>query len=205
MTEPATYGLILAGGLARRMGGGDKALLRVGSQTILERTINTLGPQCTGLLLNANGDITRFARFGLPVARDAVEDYAGPLAGILAGLDWVAHHAPGVAWVASVPGDCPFLPTDLVARMQETRGEKNMPIACARSDERRHPVIGLWPVRLRDDLRHALAAGVRKIEAWTTAHGVAVADWNTEPIDPFFNVNMPEDVARAEAIAAFRA
>jgi molybdenum cofactor guanylyltransferase len=202
MTEPSTYGLILAGGLARRMGGGDKALLRIGGRTILERTIEMLRPQCSGPLLNANGDITRFARFGLPVARDAIEDYAGPLAGILAGLDWVADRAPGIGWVASVPGDCPFLPGDLVVRMHAARRETNMPIACAQSGERRHPVVGLWPVRLRDDLRQALAAGVRKIEAWTAAHGVAVADWNTEPIDPFFNVNTPEDVARAEAIAA---
>jgi molybdopterin-guanine dinucleotide biosynthesis protein A len=199
--EPATHGLILAGGLARRMGGGDKTLIRIGEQTILERTIARVGPQCAGLLINANGDVSRFSRFGVPVVADAIAGFAGPLAGILAGLDWVAANAPECEWLLSVPGDCPFLPRDLVSRLHEARAASERPLACAQSGEWRHPVVGLWPVALREDLRRALGAGLRKIESWTENHGVALAAWPAEPVDPFFNVNTPEDAAEAERLA----
>jgi molybdenum cofactor guanylyltransferase len=196
-------GVVLAGGLARRMGGGDKARLRIGGRTILERVLTRLKPQCAVLILNANGDSARFADTGLAVIPDNVPDFAGPLAGILAGLDWAAKEAPDVADIVSVPGDCPFLPEDLVARLSAARSREGAPLACARSGEWRHPVVGLWPVALRGDLRHALVAeGLRKIEAWTARHGVAVADWPAAPIDPFFNINTPEDAAEAERIAA---
>jgi molybdopterin-guanine dinucleotide biosynthesis protein A len=199
--EPSTYGLILAGGLARRMGGGDKTLIRVGGTTILERAIARVTPQCAGLVINANGDVSRFSRFGFPVVADDIEGFAGPLAGILAGLDWVAANAPASEWMLSVPGDCPFLPRDLVARLHAARLAKQLSLACARSGEWRHPVVGLWPIALRHDLRRALGAGLRKIEAWTETHGVALADWRAEPVDPFFNVNTPEDAAGAERMA----
>ena len=196
-------GVVLAGGLARRMGGGDKARLRIGGRTILERVLARLKPQCAVLILNANGDPARFADTGLAVIPDSVPDFAGPLAGILAGLDWAAKEAPDIADIVSVPGDCPFLPEDLVARLSAARSRKGAPLACARSGEWRHPVVGLWPVALRGDLRQALVAeGLRKIEAWTARHGVAVADWPAAPIDPFFNINTPEDAAEAERIAA---
>jgi molybdopterin-guanine dinucleotide biosynthesis protein A len=185
------------------MGGGDKPLTRIGGTTILSRAIERMAPQCVRLILNANGDPARFADTGLPVIADDVPDFAGPLAGILAGLDWAAAHAPEVAFVASVPGDCPFLPRDLVARLHEARGAAGSPLACARSGEWRHPVIGLWPIALRADLRRALThEGLRKIELWTARHGVALADWPAVPVDPFFNVNTPEDAAAAERIAA---
>jgi molybdopterin-guanine dinucleotide biosynthesis protein A len=198
-----TLGLILAGGLARRMGGGDKPLTTIGGVTILDRVLKRLRPQCTALLINANGDPARFAATGLPVVADDVPDFAGPLAGILAGLDWAAAHAREIAYVASVPGDCPFLPRDLVARLHQVRQEQNLPLACARSGEWRHPVVGLWPVALRDDLRRAVTGeGLRKIEVWTARHGVALADWPVDPVDPFFNVNTPEDAGAADRIAA---
>jgi molybdopterin-guanine dinucleotide biosynthesis protein A len=198
----ATLGLILAGGLARRMGGGDKPRTRIGGATILARVLERMAPQCPRLIINANGDPARFADTGVPVIADDVPDFAGPLAGIVAGLDWAAAHAPGVAYVASVPGDCPFLPRDLVSRLHQAREQANTPLACARSGEWRHPVVGLWPVALRVDLRHALTVeDLRKIELWTARHGVAIADWPAEPIDPFFNVNTPEDAAAAERIA----
>ena len=114
---PKTLGLVLAGGLARRMGGGDKALIDIGGITILDRVLARLRPQCTGIVLNANGDASRFSRFGLPVIADDIPGFAGPLAGILAGLDWAAKNAPGADWVVSVPGDCPFLPRDLAVRL----------------------------------------------------------------------------------------
>ncbi len=204
MTETPTLGLVLAGGLARRMGGGDKPRTSIGGTTILSRVLERMKPQCTRLILNANGDPARFADTGLPVIADDVPDFAGPLAGILAGLDWAAANAPGVKYVASVPGDCPFLPDDLVERLHQAR--RNMgagvPLACARSGEWRHPVVGLWPLALREDLRKALVEeDMRKIEVWTARHGVAVADWPDQPVDPFFNVNTPEDAAHAERIA----
>lgn len=200
---PRTLGLVLAGGLARRMGGGDKALLRIGGVSILERVLERLAPQTSGIILNANGDPRRFAPTGLPVVADDVPGFAGPLAGILAGLDWAAAHAPEIAWIGSVPGDCPFLPRDLIARLHAARTDAGAPLACAKSGEWRHPVAGLWPVALRDDLRHALVEeNLRKIEIWTSRHGVALAEWTDKPVDPFFNVNTPEDAARAEAIAA---
>jgi molybdopterin-guanine dinucleotide biosynthesis protein A len=203
MIDDPTLGLVLAGGLARRMGGGDKLRTKIGGATILDRVLERMQPQCTRLLINANGDPARFADTGLPVVADDVPDFAGPLAGILAGLDWAAAHAPDIGFVASVPGDCPFLPRDLVARLHAARAAAGVPLACARSGEWRHPVVGIWPVALRADLRQALTReGLRKIELWTARHGVALADWPTAPVDPFFNVNTPDDAAAAERIAA---
>jgi molybdopterin-guanine dinucleotide biosynthesis protein A len=193
-----TFGLVLAGGLARRMGGGDKVLIRIGNETILQRTLTRLTPQVSGVVLNANGDPARFAMFGLPIVADSVPDFAGPLAGILAGLDWVAANRSDTEWIVSVPGDCPFLPRDLVARLHAARIDGKKPLACAHSGDWRHPVAGVWPVALRDDLRHAVVEeGLRKIEVWTGRYGIALADWPTEPVDPFFNVNTPEDVEKA--------
>jgi molybdopterin-guanine dinucleotide biosynthesis protein A len=204
MTNP--LGLVLAGGLARRMGGGDKARIRIGGATILERVLVRFKPQCAAVILNANGDPARFADSGLTVVPDSVPDFAGPLAGILAGLDWAAAHRPEIVDVASVPGDCPFLPGDLVARLTAARAAAGVPLACARSGEWRHPVVGLWPVALRADLRRALVEeDLRKIEIWTGRHGVVTVDWPIAPIDPFFNVNTPEDAAAAERMAAHEA
>jgi molybdopterin-guanine dinucleotide biosynthesis protein A len=201
-TDVATLGLILAGGLARRMGGGDKPRTMIGGETILARVIGRLRPQCTRLILNANGDPARFADTGLPVVADSVPDFAGPLAGILAGLDWAVRYRPDTAGIVSVPGDCPFLPEDLVERLSAARSAAATPLACARSGEWRHPVIGLWPVKLREDLRRALVQErLHKIETWTARYGVAIADWPVQPFDPFFNVNTPDDAAEAERIA----
>jgi molybdopterin-guanine dinucleotide biosynthesis protein A len=202
-STPLPLGLVLAGGLARRMGGGDKTRIRIGGKTILERVLARFKPQCVAVILNANGDPARFSDTGLPVVPDTVPGFAGPLAGILAGLDWTAAHAPAITDVASVPGDCPFLPGDLVARLSAAREAAGVPLACARSGDWRHPVVGLWPVVLRQDLRKALVEeDMHKIESWTARHGIALGDWPATPIDPFFNVNTPADVAEAEGIAA---
>ena len=204
MNSSAPLGLVLAGGLARRMGGGDKARIAIGGETILTRVLARLTPQCASVILNANGDPERFADTGLPVVPDSVPDFAGPLAGILAGLDWLARQKSGIEWIVSVPGDCPFLPDDLVERLHQARRKMGtgVPLACARSGKWRHPVVGLWPLALREDLRKALTKDdMRKIEVWTARHGVAIADWPDQPVDPFFNVNTPEDAARAERIA----
>jgi len=200
---PPSLGVLLAGGLARRMGGGDKGRFRVGGETILARAVARLQAQCAALILNANGDPARFADLALPVVADGVPGFPGPLAGILAALEWAAAHRPEPAWVVSAPTDCPFLPRDLAARLHSAREAAQTPLACARSGGQPHPVIGLWPVALREDLRHALAVeGERKIDRWTARHGIAHADWDTAPADPFLNVNTPEDLTAAEALAA---
>jgi molybdenum cofactor guanylyltransferase len=205
MSNPPTLGLVLAGGLARRMGGGDKARIEIGGVTILDRVLATLSAQCAGIIINANGDPKRFADTGLEVVSDNVPDFAGPLAGILTGLDWLRRQDNGIEWLLSVPGDCPFLPDDLVERLHQARRKlgAGVPLACARSGEWRHPVVGLWPLALREDLRKALVdEDLHKIEVWTARHGVAIAEWPVDPIDPFFNVNTPEDAVKAEKIVA---
>jgi molybdenum cofactor guanylyltransferase len=194
-------GLLLAGGLSRRMGGGDKALRLLGGVSLLDRVIERIRPQVEALLLNANGDPARFARFGLPVVPDSVADFAGPLAGVLAGLDWTALHRPDCAYVVSVATDAPFLPKDLLARFTVEIEAARADIVCAASGGQAHPVIGLWPVRLREDLRHAVVEeGIRKVDQWTARHRLATVVFGSEPIDPFFNANRPEDLAAAAAL-----
>jgi molybdopterin-guanine dinucleotide biosynthesis protein A len=185
------------------MGGGDKARLKIGRSTILNRVLTTLSEQCADIIINANGDPERFADTGCVVVPDNVPGHPGPLAGVLAGLDWLAAQNNGIEWILSVPGDCPFLPDDLVEKLHLARRMgAGVPLACARSGEWRHPVVGLWPVALRENLRKALVEDdLRKIEVWTAQHGIAIADWPAEPFDPFFNVNTPEDAERATRIA----
>jgi molybdopterin-guanine dinucleotide biosynthesis protein A len=200
---PATPGVLLAGGLARRMGGGDKPMRQIGGRTILARVIARLTPQCDGLVLNANGDPSRFASFGLPVIADNIADFPGPLAGILTALDWAAANRSDVSWVLSAAADCPFLPRDLVARLHRARLAENAELAVAASDGQTHPVIGLWSVALREELRHALIVeDIRKIDRWTARYKLATVTWPTEPLDPFFNANTMDDIAAAERLAA---
>ncbi|WP_456725793.1 molybdenum cofactor guanylyltransferase MobA [Bradyrhizobium sp. USDA 3397] len=200
---PPTLGVLLAGGLARRMGGGDKPMRTIGGRTILERVIARLAPQCSGLILNANGDPARFAAFSLQVVADDVPGFPGPLAGILAALDWAAANRPQIEWVLSAAGDCPFLPRDLVAQLHEARARENAQLAVAASGEQSHPVIGLWRVALREELRHALVdEDLRKIDRWTARYPLATVTWPNEPLDPFFNANTVEDIAEAERLAA---
>jgi molybdenum cofactor guanylyltransferase len=198
-----TIGVLLAGGLARRMGGGDKPLRLIAGRPLLDHVIERLRPQVAGLVLNANGDPARFASYGLPVVADSVPDYAGPLAGVLAGLDWTAANRPHCAMIVSVATDAPFIPTDLVARMAKAIEAEGADLACAASGDQTHPVIGLWPVRLREDLRRALVEeGLRKVDVWTARYKLAVVPFADRPIDPFFNANRPEDLERAAALLA---
>ena len=197
---PLTVGLLLAGGLSRRMGGGDKCLRPLGGRPVLAHIIERARPQVSALVLNANGDPARFAAFGLPVAPDVIEGFAGPLSGVLTGMEWAAAHRPDAAWLATFATDAPFFPRDLVARLPAAieRGKADM--ACARSDGQDHPVFGLWPVHLRADLRRAMEEGVRKVDLWTARYKLAVAEFETAPFDPFFNANRPEDLAEAERL-----
>lgn len=198
----SVVGVLLAGGQSRRMGGGDKSLRLLGGRLILDRVIDRFRPQVGRLILNANGDPRRFASTGLPVVPDSVEGFAGPLAGVLAGLDWAAANVPGAMWIATAATDAPFLPADLVRRLIVAT-EEGAELVCAASHGQPHPVIGLWPVRLREDLRRAVVEeGVRKVDIWTARHRLAVVDFPADPVDPFFNVNTPEDLAAAERLIA---
>lgn len=196
-----TLGVLLAGGLARRMGGGDKCLRTLGGETLLARAIRRLGGQVSGMLLNANGDPARFAGYDLPVVADPLDGFAGPLAGVLAGLDWAAANAPEAEWIVTVPTDAPAFPTDLVARLHATMSQAGAELACASSGGRHHPVFALWPVALRPALRDALIGrDVRKVDVFTADHRLAVADWPVEPFDPFLNVNRPDELEAAERL-----
>ncbi|HLT78629.1 MAG TPA: molybdenum cofactor guanylyltransferase MobA [Ferrovibrio sp.] len=196
-------GVILAGGLARRMGGGDKGLKTLAGRPILARIVDRLRPQVDGVIINANGDPARFDDFGLPVAGDAVEGFAGPLAGVLAGLAWARENRPDITDIVTVPSDGPFLPRDVVARLVAARDQTGADLACAASGGQPHPVVGLWPLRLYEDLHHAVVGeGIRKVDIWTGRHKLAVAHFPTDPVDPFFNANAPDDLAEAERLLA---
>ncbi len=198
-------GLVLAGGQSRRMGGGDKCLRPVMGRPLLSHILERAAPQVGPMVLDANGDPARFADFGLPVAADVIEGFAGPLAGILTGLEWAAEHAPQCPWVASFSCDAPFFPQDLVARMLSLVEAEGAELAAATSRGRPQPVFGLWPVALRQDLRQAVSEGTRKVDIWTARHDLLLADYPDlmtplGPIDPFFNANRPDDLIEAETI-----
>ena len=192
-------GLLLAGGLSRRMGGGDKCLRMLGGETILARIVARVAPQLGPLALNANGDAARFDEFGLPVLADVFPGNAGPLAGVLTGMEWAAEQK--CVWLATIPTDAPFLPLDLIGQMGAAVAREGSDMACAASAGRNHPVIGLWPVRLRSALRHAMAAeDIRKVDSWTGRYKLSVVEFASDPYDPLFNANRPEDLDRAEQI-----
>lgn len=191
-------GVILAGGLARRMGGGDKALIDLGGRPLVAHVIARLSPQTDRIILNANGDPERFAEFDLPVVPDPIEGAAGPLAGVLAGLEWASVNCPACSWIVTVAADTPFFPENLVDRLTASCQERGGDMACATSNGRAHPVFGLWPIALVDDLRKALVEqGIRKVDQWTGQYNCVETDFETDQIDPFFNVNRPEDLDRA--------
>ncbi len=199
MKQPV--GVILAGGQATRMGGGDKGLRMLGGQSLLARVEARLAPQVASLALNANGDPARFSGLGMPVIADSVEGFAGPLAGVLAGLDWAAEQ--GAETIVTAAADTPFFPCDLVPQLLLASEGMTHPLVLATTPDSvrgraRHPTFGLWPVALRDDLRRALQGGLRKVVLWTDTHGGREALFPQE--DAFFNVNTPEDLARAETM-----
>jgi len=197
--------ILLAGGQSRRMGGGDKCLLNLGGKTVLQRVIDRIGPQVAQLALNANGNPDRFGAYGLPVMPDAVGDFAGPLAGVLTGMEWAAAHS-SASHVLTVPTDAPFLPRDLAARLIAPVAEGRAEMTCAESDGRAHPVVGLWPVSLREALRSAmLDEDIRKVDRWTARYRLEQVRFETEPLDPFFNMNRPDDAARADELIALEA
>ena len=199
-----TGSVILAGGQASRMGGADKALLPLAGKPLVGHAIARLAPQVSTLIISANGELSRFAPFGLPVIADSLDECPGPLAGLLAGLEWHAEHRPDIQYVASVPTDTPFFPANLVARLRAAANPQQKPVV-ARSESGVHPVIGLWPVEIAPDLREALERGMHKVGAWAELQSAIEASFpqdeiNGEAVDPFFNINRPEDLAKAEAL-----
>lgn len=200
-------GVVLAGGLSRRMGGGDKGLRELAGRPMLAHVIDRLAPQVGRLVINANGDARRFAAFGLPVVPDTLEGFVGPLAGVLAGMRWSLSNTPRARWVVTAPGDAPLLPRDLVERLAAAVAAVPEAIALAQSRGELHPVAGLWPVALADDLERQLAAGVRKVLRWTDRHGMVPVSFpmtsvcGTE-VDPFFNANTPEELETLRLLLA---
>lgn len=198
----AIVGVLLAGGLARRMGGGDKSMNTVGGVPILERVVARIKPQVGTLILNANGNPSRFAELGLPVVADVLDDHPGPLAGVLTGMEWSRAMRPSVPWIATVATDAPFVPLDLIARLAAAAEAAGALIACAQSNGRTHPPFAVWSIDLADDLKTALVdEGLRKIDAWTARHPIVHVEFSTDPVDPFFNVNKPDNLAEADALA----
>lgn len=197
-------GVLLAGGQSRRMGGGDKCLMTLGGRTLLQRIVDTAAPQVGPLVLNTNSDPALFDACNLPVAPDVIDGFAGPLAGVLTGLEWAQANAPDCDWVASFACDAPFAPADLVARLVAAVAQDGADMACATSGGRDHPVFALWPVRLAGELRAAVVdEGVRKVDIWTARFRLARADFDTENGDPFFNINRPEDLDAASALMGY--
>lgn len=205
ITLTAISGIVLAGGQSRRMGGGDKGLLELAGRPMLEHVIDRLSPQVGSVAINANGDASRFAPFGLPVVADTVTGFVGPLAGVLAGMRWAGEHAPAARWIVTAAGDAPMLPRDLVTRLTAAVDGRDTAIALARSAGELHPVIGLWPIALADDLEQALQDGLRKVLHWTDRHGTVAVDFpfvriGDIDIDPFFNANTPHELDTLRAM-----
>lgn len=211
MTDRTTdvTGVLLAGGQSRRMGGGDKGLLKIADRPMLAHVIERLRPQVRRLVINANGDPRRFSPFGLPVAPDTLEGFIGPLAGVLAGMRWSLANAPQAQYIATASADSPFLPVDLVARLISAAAAHPGGIALAASGGELHPVIGLWPVALAEDLDASLTGGLRKVLHWTDRHGTVPVEFPfTEmlgrAVDPFFNANTPEELELARELLTLK-
>jgi molybdopterin-guanine dinucleotide biosynthesis protein A len=193
-------GIVLAGGLSTRMGNVDKCLLELDTKTLLLHAVDRLKLQVAQVAINTNSDADAYQQNGVPVLRDSFEGYAGPLAGVLTGMEWA--HSIGASHVITVAADTPFFPDDLINKMQDALAIGSGQIAIAEScggegKYFNHPTFGLWPVDLRDDLRVALTDGVRKVMQWAKPHGVVNVAFNAKPFDPFFNVNTPEDFVTA--------
>ena len=198
---PQIIAVILAGGQARRMGGGDKALRMLGQTTLLEFLIPRLRPQCAAIVISANGDPRRFEAYDLPVIPDSTEDASGPLAGILAGMHWTATEHPDATHILSVTADTPFIPDNLASRLASSTQNAPHPIACASSGTRIHAPVALWPLGLKNSLETFMAGEDRKsVQNFASRHGFVAIDWPIIPYDPFFNINTPEDLEKANEL-----
>ena len=193
--------VILAGGLARRLGNIDKAMVEVEGTSLLDHVLTRMANQSQKICINANGDPVRFSKWELPVVADTIGNFAGPLAGVLAAMEWAIENHSDCKWIVSVPVDTPFVPRDLVARFSETIKTNNADLTCAKSDGRAHPVAGMWPVRLAANLRDAMIdENLRKVDLWTGRFNLVHTVFDIDRVDPFFNINRPEDIEKAEQV-----
>ncbi len=204
-TTQRIVGVVLAGGRSSRMGGGDKTLRELSGRPMLAHVIARLKPQVTDMLISANGDLSDFAAFGWPVVGDTLPDFQGPLTGIEAGLAWTAMNCPDTTTIVTVPGNTPFIPDDLVSRLTDAGA-----VAVARTEEGVHPVVGLWPLAMAGNLKVALANGLRRASRWAEMQNAAEVffppvEIGGRTVDPFFNINRPEDLAEAEVLLAAEA
>lgn len=198
---PETIGVILAGGQSRRMGGRDKAVMEIFGEPMIAHVARRLAGQCKTVVISANGDASRFDFLNMPVVSDGFSGHRGPLAGILAALDWMTEACPAAQWLASIAVDTPFFPGDFVAKLHEERRKKSSLLAMASSGGRKHPVDALWIATLRSDLRNTLSSGdIGKVGSWMAHHDAAVASWSTDPFDPFMNINTPDELEAARAL-----
>ncbi len=194
-------GVILAGGLARRLGNIDKALVKIDATTLLDRAITNLEKQCSQIIINANGNPDRFESTNKPIVADTIEGHAGPLAGVLAAMQWVQQNEPQTKWIATLPVDTPFAPDDFARKLLLETTKTNADMACTSSNGRHHPVVGLWPVDLADQLKQAMMKeDMRKVDLWTARYKLTIVDFEVGQYDPFFNINRPADIEKAEQI-----
>jgi molybdopterin-guanine dinucleotide biosynthesis protein A len=201
----AVVGVLLAGGKSSRMGGGDKCLLPLAGTPMLAHIIDRLRPQVSDLVLNANGDVSRFAAFGLPIVMDRLGGQIGPLAGVHAGIEWAIANRPGSRFVITAATDTPLFPTDLVARFLASLKGGEPKLLVARSEQGVHPVFGLWPMSLAAAIEKSLTSGMRKVQAWVSEHQAEEiffpnGEIGGRKIDPFFNINRPKELAEAEVL-----
>ncbi len=204
MARENIVGILLAGGKSRRMGGGDKCLLQLGGKTILQHAIDRATPQVSNLILNINGDPDRFSHYNLNIVSDDIGNFAGPLAGVLTGMHWVMENHPECKWIVTFPTDTPFFPMDLASKLYGAVSDNKAELACAASGDRHHPVFGIWPVNLFAALKVAMIDnGVRKIDDWTCGYNLKTVKFEFKKIDPFFNINRPEDLECAETLVCW--
>ncbi len=196
-------GVILAGGQSRRFGGGDKFIKELNGEALVDRVVERVRPQTEQMIISSNSETPHLTKFGLPIVADTIHGFAGPLAGILTGMEWTRQHYPDIEWIVSFPSDAPFVPLDCVSKMLEQAQMDNAEIVCASSAGRTHPVCALWRIDLADNLRQAMEEEeMRKIDLWTARHRLSALEFSDQPFDPFFNINRPEDLEQAEVILA---
>lgn len=199
--ENHRIGVVLAGGRSSRMGQQDKAFCQLGQQCLIETVIGRVMPQVDELIINTNSEQPAYRALGLPIIKDCADGQLGPLVGILSAMEWIAAQRPQCHWLASFSVDTPFVPLDTVDKLFPAIEREQTLLASVRSEQRTHPVIGLWSLQLRGDLREQLLHHqMRKVDRWTARHGVAIVDFDAEPVDPFFNVNTPDELDTARAI-----
>jgi molybdopterin-guanine dinucleotide biosynthesis protein A len=192
-------GVLLAGGYSGEET-KDKPLRILAEKTLLDHALATARPQVRDVVLNVSSSTTTYQKFGLPIVADSGNSALGALSGILAAMEWAKKYQSEIEWVASFTTDMPFLPKNMVHSLVKSIIDAQADIACCRSADHAHTACGLWPVRLAGELKKDLEGGASNINEWVAKHEVAYADFDVEPVDPFFTVNNAEDLEVAETL-----